>query len=107
MIRVKLMNKMWLWRDEKGTVGFVGLENVCVARGRRTVKQLFLTEKFHPRDDDDEFLYGDSELKHSSLSKVPTALVVAPVLVPSPGETLPSGSCALRRVLYSTRPNEI
>ncbi|KAI0005518.1 Fip1 motif-domain-containing protein, partial [Russula compacta] len=35
-------------------------------------------------DDDDEFLYGDSELKESSLSKVPPA-VVAPV--PSSGET--------------------
>jgi hypothetical protein len=64
-------------------IGFVGLENVCVARGRRIVKRLFLL-KFDPRDDDDEFLYGDSELKESSPSNVPAA-VVDPV--PSAGET--------------------
>lgn len=33
------------------------------------------------RDDDDEFLYGDSELKASSLSTT-----VAPPVIPSPGE---------------------
>lgn len=73
------------------------------ARGRRIVKYPFLL-KFNLRDDDDEFLYGDSELKESSLSKVPPA-VVAPV--PSAGETSLFCTCALRRVLYSTRSNEI
>jgi hypothetical protein len=45
MIRVKEMNKLVFcgsWRGQKGSVGFVGLENVCLARGRRTVKQLSL-----------------------------------------------------------------
>jgi len=66
-------------------IGCVGLENVCVARGRQIAKQLFLL-KFDPRDDDDEFLYGDSELKESSLSKVPPALL-ADLAVPLAGET--------------------
>lgn len=80
-----------------------GLENVCVAaRGRQIAKRLFLL-KFNPRDDDDEFLYGDSELKESSLSKVPPALLAD--LVTSVGETPLLGLLApSRRTLYSTRP---
>lgn len=84
-------------------IGFVGLENVCVARGRQIAKQLFLL-KFDPRDDDDEFLYGDSELKESSLSKVPPALL-ADLAIPSAGETPLLGLLvSSRRILYSTRP---
>ncbi|KAI9445402.1 hypothetical protein H4582DRAFT_2125721 [Lactarius indigo] len=54
-------------------------------------------------DDDDEFLYGDSELKESSLS------TVAPAVIPSPGETpfslhLPRGTAC---VFYSFRQNII
>ena len=55
----------WYW--------FIGLEHVCVTRGRK----LFLL-KFSLRDDDDEFLYGDSQLK------ITTDVAVAPpVPVPS------------------------
>ena len=60
--------------------------------------------KFDLRDDDDEFLYGDSELKESSLSKVPPALL-ADLAVPSTGETPLLGPLvSSRRILYSTRP---
>jgi hypothetical protein len=51
---------------------FIGLEHVCVARSRK----LFLL-KFNLRDDDDEFLYGDSQLKLS------TDIAVATPAVPS------------------------
>jgi hypothetical protein len=73
------------------------LEHVCLARGRT----LFLL-KFSLRDDDDEFLYGDSQLK------VPADLapIAAPV-PPSTGENTspPPRTCILpRRVLYPTRP---
>ena len=92
------------WRVRKYRFrGFVGLENVCVARGRQIAKQLFLL-KFNPRDDDDEFLYGDTELKESSLSQVPPALI-AELAVPSAGETPLLGPLvSSRRILYSTRP---
>lgn len=55
------------------------------------------------RDDDDEFLYGDSELKESSLS------TVAPAVIPSPGENpfslhSPRGTAF---VFYSFRQNII
>ena len=67
--------------------------------------QLFLL-KFNLRDDDDEFLYGDTELKESSLSKIPADLIPAPV--PSAGETpLPALVSCARRVLYSTRQRNI
>lgn len=46
---------------------------MCVARGRK----LFLL-KFNPRDDDDEFLYGDSQLKVTA-----DLAIAAPVPVPS------------------------
>jgi len=80
---------------------------VCVARGRRIVQRLFLL-KFDPRDDDDEFLYGDSELKESSLSNVPAAALVVD-LVPSAGETHLFWSCAPRTrfVFYSSQRNII
>ena len=69
---------------------------MCVARGRT----LFLL-KFSLRDDDDEFLYGDSQLK------VPADLAVAAPVPSSAGEITSSPPCAcilLRRVLYPTRP---
>jgi hypothetical protein len=73
------MNK---WRASgcfgKELVYWIG---TCVSRSR---SQLFLL-KFSLRDDDDEFLYGDSELKESSLSMIPADLIVAPV--PTTGET--------------------
>jgi hypothetical protein len=50
------------------------LEHVCLARGRN-----FFLLKPSLRDDDEEFLYGDSELKESSLSKIPADHIVAPV----------------------------
>jgi hypothetical protein len=56
----------------------------CVCRSWSPNCQTTFSLKFDPRDDDDEFLYGDSELKESSLSKVPDGLVVDPV--PSAGE---------------------
>jgi len=106
MIRVKEMNKLvGVARPER--IGLVGLENVCRSWSSNRQSTL-LTEKFHPRDDDDEFLYGDSELKDSSLSKVPPALVVAPVLVPSPGETPLLVLCPPTRfVFYSSQRNII
>jgi hypothetical protein len=73
---------------------------VCVG----SWSQLFLL-KFNLRDDDDEFLYGDSELKESSLSKISADLIVAPE--PSAGETPLPALCILRRVLYSTRQRNI
>ena len=68
---------------------------MCVARGRT----LFLL-KFGLRDDDDEFLYGDSQLK------VPADLAVAAPVPSSAGENNSSlCTCNLpRRVLYPTRP---
>ena len=72
------------------------LEHVCVARGRT----LFLL-KFSLRDDDDEFLYGDSQLK------VPADLAVAAPVPSSAGEnntSSPRTCILLRRVLYPTRP---
>jgi hypothetical protein len=68
---------------------------VCVARGRT----LFLL-KFSLRDDDDEFLYGDSQFK------VPADLAVAPPVPSSAGENTSSPfTCTLlRRLLYPTRP---
>jgi hypothetical protein len=70
---------------------------VCVTRGRT----LFLL-KFSLRDDDDEFLYGDSQLK------VPADLALAAPAVPSSsaGENTssPRTCILLRRVLYPTRP---
>jgi hypothetical protein len=75
----------------------IGLEHVCVARGRK----LFLL-KFGLRDDDDEFLYGDSQLK------VPADLAIAAPVPSSAGENTSSlvlATCILlRRVLYPTRP---
>lgn len=69
---------------------------MCVARGRT----LFLL-KFSLRDDDDEFLYGDSQLK------VPADLAVAaPAAPPSAGENTSSPrTCtppATRCVSYSS-----
>jgi hypothetical protein len=71
------------------------LEHVCLARGRT----LFLL-KFSLRDDDDEFLYGDSQFK------VPVDFAVAPPVPSSAGENTPSPRICilLRRVLYPTRP---
>ena len=72
------MNK---WRAsccfENSLVYWIG---TCVSR---SWSQLFLL-KLSLRDDDDEFLYGDSELKESSLSKIHADLIVAPV--PTTGE---------------------
>ena len=69
------------------------LEHVCLVRSRT----LFLL-KFSLRDDDDEFLYGDSQLK------VPADLVVPTPVLPSTGENTSSCTCILlRRVLYPTR----
>jgi hypothetical protein len=72
------------------------LEHVCVARGRT----LFLL-KFSLRDDDDEFLYGDSQLKVSA-----DLAVAAPAIPSSAGENTssPRTCILLRRVLYPTRP---
>jgi hypothetical protein len=50
------------------------------------------------RDDDDEFLYGDSELNESSLS------TVAPPVIPSPGE-IPFSLHGTAFVFYSFRQN--
>ena len=61
------------WRFQLDLV--IGLEHVCVARGRK----LFLL-KFGLRDDDDEFLYGDSQLK------APAELPIAPPVPSSAGE---------------------
>ena len=71
------------------------MEHVCLARGRT----LFLL-KFSLRDDDDEFLYGDSQFK------VPADLAVAPPVPSSAGENTfsPRTCILLRRVLYPTRP---
>jgi hypothetical protein len=68
---------------------------VCVTRGRT----LFLL-KFSLRDDDDEFLYGDSQVK------VPADLVVAAPVPSSAGEnnSSPRTCILLRRVLYPTLP---
>jgi len=69
---------------------------VCVASGRT----LFLL-KLSLRDDDDEFLYGDSQLKVSA------DLAVAAPVPSSAGENTSSPPCTcilLRRVLYPTRP---
>lgn len=52
------------------------LENVCHSRSSAS----FALLRTSSRDDDDEFLYGDSELKASSLS------TVTPPVIPSPGE---------------------
>jgi hypothetical protein len=85
------------WLLEKELVYWIG---TCVSR---SWSQLFLL-KFSLRDDDDEFLYGDSELKESSLSMISADLIVAPV--PTTGET-PLLHLYLRRVLYSTRQRNI
>ena len=69
---------------------------MCVASGRT----LFLL-KLSLRDDDDEFLYGDSQLKVSA------DLAVAAPVPSSAGENTSSPPCTcilLRRVLYPTRP---
>jgi hypothetical protein len=90
-------------RDAAAVLNWIGLLDwnyVCLLRSSHT----FLTEA-HSRDDDDEFLYGDSELKESSLSNVPADLVVAAPVPSSSGENTSSCICILlRRVLYPTRP---
>jgi hypothetical protein len=59
------------WRFQKELAYWIG---TCVSC---SWSQLFLL-KLSLRDDDDDFLYGDSELKESSLSKIPADHIVAP-----------------------------